>query len=98
MTPAIPTLNFLDVHHPQVGLMDQGGGLQRLAWLLLGQLVGRQLAQLIINQRQEPLGSVWVALLYRGQDAGHLGHKGRITTKDKAHKYSTSWAWSGLFF
>ena len=46
----------LAVHQPQVGLVDQGGGLQRLAGLLLGQLLGRQLAQLVVDQRQELLG------------------------------------------
>ena len=37
---------------PQVRLVDQGRGLERLARLLLGQLLGRQLAQLVVDQRQ----------------------------------------------
>ena len=40
---------------PQVRLVDQGRGLQRLAGLLLGQLLRRQLAQFVVDQRQELL-------------------------------------------
>jgi hypothetical protein len=53
--------------------VDQGRGLERLAGRLLGQSVGRELAQLIVDQRQELLGGVGVALLLRalvcGQEA-----------------------------
>ena len=59
---------------PQVGLVDQGRGLERLAGLLLGQLLGRQLAQLVVDQRQELLGGVRVALLDGRQDAGDVVH------------------------
>ena len=60
----------LAADQPQVRLVDQGGGLQRLAGLLLGQLLGRQLAQLVVDQRQELLGGVRIAALDGGQDAG----------------------------
>ena len=63
------------VHQPQIGLVDQGRGLERLAGLLLGQLLGGQLAQLVVDQRQELLGGVRVALLDGGQDARDVGHK-----------------------
>ena len=55
--------------------MHQGGRLQRLAGLLLGQLLGRQLAQLVVDQRQELLGRLRVALLDGREDAGHVGHR-----------------------
>ena len=48
--------------------MDQGRGLERLAGLLLGQLLGGQLAQLVVDQGQELLGRLWVALLDGGED------------------------------
>jgi hypothetical protein len=48
--------------------------LERLARLLLGQLVRRQLPQLIVDQRQKLLGGVRVALLDGGQDASDFGH------------------------
>jgi hypothetical protein len=38
--------------------VDQGRRLERLAGLLLGQLLGRQLAQLVVDQRQQLRGSV----------------------------------------
>ena len=41
---AVPVQRHLLVHEPQVGLVDQGGGLQRLAGRLLGELLRRQLA------------------------------------------------------
>ena len=54
--------------------MDQGGGLERLAGLLLRQLLGGQLAQLVVDQRQELLGRLRVALLDGREDAGHVVH------------------------
>ena len=56
------------VHQPQVRLVDQGRGLERLAGLLLGQLLGGQLAQLVVDQRQELLGRLGVALLDGRED------------------------------
>ena len=59
---------------PEVRLVDQGGGLERLAGLLLGQPLGGELAQLVVDQRQELLGGLGVALLDGREDAGHVGH------------------------
>ena len=65
----------LAVHQPEVRLVDQGRGLERLAGLLLGQLLGGQLAQLVVDQRQELLGRLRVALLDGREDAGHVLHR-----------------------
>ena len=73
---------LLDVHQPQVGLVDQGRGLERLARLLLGQPLRRQLAQLVVDQRQELLGGGRVALLDGGQDAGDVAHAGQFTARE----------------
>src|SRR5262249_56471555 len=43
--------------------------------LLLGQLLGRQLAQLVVDQRQQLLGGVRLALFDGGQDAGDFAHR-----------------------
>jgi hypothetical protein len=43
--------------------MYQSGGLEGLARLLVGEFLRRQLAQLLIDQRQESLGGMLVALL-----------------------------------
>ena len=60
---------------PEVGLVDQGRGLERLAGLLLRQPLGGQLAQLVVDQRQELLGRLRVALLDGREDAGHVVHR-----------------------
>ena len=72
---AVPVPGLLPAHQPEVGLVDQGGGLERLARLLLGQLLGRQLAQLVVDERQELLGGVRVALLDRVQHPGDRVHR-----------------------
>src|SRR5262249_24232680 len=72
---AIPVLGLLRVHQTQVGLMNQRRRLQRLPGLLLGQPLRRQPAQLVVNQWQELLGGVRVALVDRGQDARDFGHQ-----------------------
>jgi hypothetical protein len=55
--------------------MHQGRGLQSLPRLLLGQPLGRELAQLIINQRQQLLCGVRIALLDGGQNTGDVAHR-----------------------
>ena len=55
-----------DVHQAQVRLVDQGGGVERLARFFVGQLVGRQLAQLLVDQGQELVGRARVALVQGG--------------------------------
>ena len=72
MTAAVPLLSLPDVPQPQVGLLDQSGGLERLARGLMGQALRRQLAQLAVDDRQELLGGVRVALLKGTEDLRHL--------------------------
>ncbi len=54
--------------------MDQGGGLEGLAGLFLGQFLGRQLAQFILDQQQELLRGVQVATLNGELNARHVAH------------------------
>ena len=49
---------------------------QRLAGLLLGQLLGGQLALLVVDQREEFLHGPEVALIDGREDAGDLVHAG----------------------
>ena len=44
---------LITIHEPQVGFVDQGRGPQRLAGGLLGHLVGSQLPQFFVDERQE---------------------------------------------
>ena len=62
---------------PEVGLVDQGRGLERLARLLLRQPLGGELAQLVVDQGQELLGRLGVALLDGREDVGHVVHGAR---------------------
>jgi hypothetical protein len=74
VAPAVPVLDLVHVHQPEVRLVDQGGGLEGLARLLLGQLLRRQPAQLLVDQ-QQLVGGARVALLDGRQDARDLTHR-----------------------
>ena len=53
---------------PEVRLVDQGGGLEGLAGLLRGHPRGGELAQLVVDEREQLGGGLGVALLDGGQD------------------------------
>src|SRR5262249_39639213 len=72
VAPALPGPLRPTADQPQVGLVDQRRGLERLAGLLLRQLPGGQLAQLVVDQRQELLGRLAVALPDRREEAGEV--------------------------
>src|SRR5262249_51781953 len=76
--PAVPGPGRVRAHQPQVGLVDQRGGLERLAGPLPGQPLGRQFAQLVVDQRQELPGGGGVAAFGGVQDAGDVGHHPRV--------------------
>ena len=56
----------------QVGLVDQGGGLDRLARSLAGHAGAREVAELLVDQREKPLRAGGIALLDRRKDLCHL--------------------------
>ena len=58
----------------QPDLMHQCGGLQRVARSALRHFISRQLAQLRIDQRQQFIGGLGIALLHGFEDARHLTH------------------------
>jgi len=66
---------LLTAHQSQVRFMDQRGRLERLPGLLLCQLLGGKLAQLVVDQRQQLLGRMGIALLDGGQDVGNITHR-----------------------
>jgi hypothetical protein len=59
--PRLRSVGPFHVNEPEVGLVNQCGGLKRLPWLLLAGRA-RQLSQLIVNQRQKLLGCRGIAL------------------------------------
>ena len=71
----VPALGGLSpINQSQISFVDQCGGLKRLARLFLGQPLGGQPAQFVVDQRQQLLGGMRVALLDGGQDAGDFIH------------------------
>src|SRR5262249_41312720 len=71
---AVPGLLGVVADKAEICLMDQGGGLQGLPRLLLGQTRSRQLAKFIVDQRQELLRGVWVAVLDLIQNPRNFAH------------------------
>ena len=63
---------------PEVRLVDQGGGLEGLARLLVGQPGGGELAQLVVDEREQLGRGLRVAGLDGGQDLGDVGHDRRV--------------------
>ena len=61
---------------PNVGLVNEGCGLERLTRLLLCHPLGREPAQLVVDQRQELRRGTSVASLDGVQDVGHFIHLG----------------------
>ena len=59
--------------------MDQGGRLERLARLLLGHACGGELAQLVVDERQEFGRGLRVAGRSGGQELGDVGHAAEHT-------------------
>jgi hypothetical protein len=67
-------LRLIHIDEPHVGFVDERGRLERLAGLFVGHSQGRELAQLIIHERQELFGSRRIALLDCRQDACNVPH------------------------
>ena len=59
----------------QICLVDQGRGLEGLPGLLLREPLCGQLAQLVVDQRQEFLNRLGVAVLDVREDAGDVVHR-----------------------
>ena len=58
--------------------MNQGGGLQRLARRVQRHFVCRQLAQFLVNERQQFGGGFGIALLNAVKDASYVTHAASI--------------------
>jgi hypothetical protein len=59
---------------PKLRLVDEDGGVERLAGLLLGHLRGGELPQLLGDQRQQLRGGLTIAAVGRFQESGDVGH------------------------
>jgi hypothetical protein len=66
--PATVPVLLVTSDQAQIGLVDQRRGVERLARLLPRQLLRRQFAEFVVDQRQELRGGGRVALLDGGQE------------------------------
>ena len=71
---AIPVARLFRIDQAEVRFMHQGRGLKRLPGLFLRHPFSSQFAQFVVDQRQQLLCGVRVALLDGSQDAGDIGH------------------------
>ena len=65
---------LLVAHQPQISFMHERCGVERLPRLFLHELLRRELAQLVIDQREKPIRGVRIALIDGVQDVGNFGH------------------------
>src|SRR5438128_5516714 len=77
MAAAVPVLRLVPLvalDQAEIGLVNQGSGLECLPRLLLGKFLSRQLSQLVVDQRQEFLRCLRIAGFDGGEDARHVIH------------------------
>jgi hypothetical protein len=77
VSPAVPMVVGLAIDEADIDFMNKSRGLKRLAGSFLSHLLRRQSPQLVIDQRQQILGGVWVAQFDRRQDLCDLVQCGR---------------------
>jgi hypothetical protein len=71
---AVPGLLRVGTDELEIRLVDQGRGLKGVSRPLAGEALRGQAAQLVVDKRQQLLGSVWVALVDLVQNPRHFGH------------------------
>src|SRR5262245_21668992 len=76
VSPAVPIRWYASfaIHQPEIGLVNQSRGLERLSWFFLSQLLGGKLPQFVVDQRQQLFGGVRIASLDCGKDARDIAH------------------------
>ncbi len=74
-------LSLLDIHQPDVGVMDQGGRLQGLTWLLLCQFGGSQFAEFVVDKWQELIRGRGIALLDLRENLSDIFHADQHTAE-----------------
>ena len=72
--PAVPVLGQVAADQPEVGLVDQGGRLERLARVLAPEPRGGELAQLGVDEREEFGGGLAVSGRRCVEQLGCLRH------------------------
>ncbi len=70
----VPMLGAVPTDQPQISFVDQRGRLERLSGLFFCHPLRGKAAQFAVDERQELLGSLRIALVKGGQDAGDFVH------------------------
>jgi len=60
---------------PQVGFVDEGGGVEGVAGGFGSHAYGGEFPQFVIEEREQICGGLAVTLLNGFEQAGHVGHK-----------------------
>jgi hypothetical protein len=71
---AIPIRRLIITHQPQIGFVHEGRRLQRLPGLFARQPRGRKLSQFVVDQGQEFLGGVRIAVINLFQKVSNTRH------------------------
>ena len=74
MAPAVPSGVF-GPHQPKIRLVDQRRSLECLAGCFMGELLRGQAAQFAVEQREQLLGGLRIALLDGREDSGNVIHR-----------------------
>lgn len=74
MPATVPVLGLLNIHQPEISLVNQRRRLESMIFPFAGHFRCRQLTQIFIHQRQQLLGSRWITLLDLGEDLCDIGH------------------------
>ncbi len=77
MTAIVPGA-LVRADQTQIGFVNEGGGVECLAGRFAGEALRGQLAQLVIDQRQQFIGGLRVAPSGAFQDDRELAHAGGI--------------------
>src|SRR5262245_35938207 len=72
VAPAVPPPGLLGIDQPEIRLVHQRGRLERLAGPLLGQPLGRQLAELVVDQREQLLARPRLPVFDGREDASDV--------------------------
>jgi hypothetical protein len=75
ITSAVPALGPFGIDQPQIRLVDERRGLQCLPGLLVRQFLRGQLAEFVVDERQQLLRRVGIAPLNRRQNLRDVRHR-----------------------
>jgi hypothetical protein len=93
--PATVPVPLVTSDQAQIGLVDQRRGVERLARPLPRQLLRRQFAEFVVDQRQELLGGGRVAWFDGGQEVSDFAHAVQDNHPDGVATSNGPARWSG---